>query len=184
MINEFKKNNSDSIYIEAFHTQETRAQQLTAPCICKRTDAWLGVGYYFWLEEEFAHYWGEDAKNNNYSIYSAYISKSDLLDTTFNMKDYFSFRKIIEQAVISFDNTNKKLDLEQIHRYLSENVWSKYGIKGIIYDDMPQNPYKGKRKYSLISLGANKKYFYYKKRIQVVVFDLSIIEEFKLVENI
>jgi hypothetical protein len=34
-----------------YHVQEKRKNRLVNPVKCNRSDAWLGSGYYFWLEE-------------------------------------------------------------------------------------------------------------------------------------
>ena len=74
-----------------FHSQENRNTILEFPIICKRDDAWLGTGYYFWYEEDDAFKWGITNKayyNNSFQIYKANIKKEDVLDTVFNEKHY------------------------------------------------------------------------------------------------
>ena len=60
-----------------YHTQEYRIKdsELDFPIICRDSKAWLGTAYYFWLDEDFAHYWGKDFKNKTgyYSIYKCEI---------------------------------------------------------------------------------------------------------------
>ncbi len=39
------------------------------PFLCRRKDAWLGIGYYFWdYFIELAHWWGSECYNGNYVI--------------------------------------------------------------------------------------------------------------------
>jgi len=66
------------------------------------------------------------------------------------------------------------VDLQKVHRFLSDNIWKKMGIEGIIYDDLPSNPRHKGRVYSEIPD------LYYKKRIQVVIFDLKNIRDFSI----
>ena len=68
----------------------------------------------------------------------------------------------------------KVVTLDAIHRYLGDNVWPALGITGIIYDDKPVNPRDKNRVYSEIPD------LYYKKRIQVIIFNLKNISNFKL----
>jgi hypothetical protein len=56
-------------------------------------------------------------------------------------------------------------------------------VSGIIYDDLPYNPNnKPNRKYSVVEYKENghTKFFYYKKRIQLVVFSSENIHNFAL----
>lgn len=51
---EHKSSNSKN-FIVGFHTQEWRPDnELDFPIKANPKNAWLGVGYYFWAEEEFA----------------------------------------------------------------------------------------------------------------------------------
>jgi hypothetical protein len=193
------KNDKTKTYLTVFHTQKSRGKILSEPCKCRRKDAWLGEGYYFWLEEEFAHYWGKDSKINSrtqyYCIYKAYIDidtiyrvgtnynsvntrdnnpdKERILDATFSEKGYFLFRDYVEEAITHIrKNSGLSLSLKQVHRYLADEVWPNLNIKGIIYDDLPKN--SPSREYSGIPP------LFYKKRIQLVIFDLSLVKSFAL----
>ena len=55
--------------------------------------------------------------------------------------------------------------LDKVHRFLADKVWPELEITGIIYDDLPHNVPAKARLYSEI------KPLYYKKRIQIVVFN-------------
>lgn len=168
----------DIKYITGYHTQEYRhTGTLENPIKGKPEEAWLGVGYYFWLEEDFAHYWGKDKKSHKtgyYDIYKADIEEGKILNATFNEKSYFKFRQMIEDTVQLFLKNHKKVTLLQVHRFLSDNFWTKLGITGIIFDDLPQNKDTKGRVYSYIEP------LYYKKRIQLVVFDLPNIHNFAI----
>jgi len=161
-----------------YHTQEYRANAplLDKPIRCKGKNAWLGVGYYFWTELEFAHYWGQDFKVSTgyYDISRVSIDVENCLNTVFDEDCYFFFRKKIEETIDIFKNRNLTVSLEQVHRFLTDNVWTKHGIEGIIYDDKPTNPRKSDRIYSEIPD------LYYKKRIQVMIFSLKNIRNFEI----
>ena len=70
---------NDIEYIIGYHTQEHRPMDspLENPIKCLGKNAWLGIGYYFWAEIEFAHYWGEDfkIKTGAYDIYLLTLRK-------------------------------------------------------------------------------------------------------------
>ena len=81
-------------YTIGYHTQEYRsnAQPLEEPIKCKGRTAWLGIGYYFWTEIEFAHYWGQDFKKRAtgyYDIYKANLNTENCINTVFDEKGYF-----------------------------------------------------------------------------------------------
>jgi len=81
---------------------------------------------------------------------------------------------MIEEAIEQFKNKRKSITLEMINRFLADNIWPKYGIESVMYDDKPTNPRNKNRIYTEIPN------LYYKKRIQVVVFDLKNIRNFEL----
>ena len=80
---------------------------------------------------------------------------------------------MIEDAIFLFASKNRELSLLKVNRFLADNFWAKLNVKGIIYDDLPQNSSKG-RIYSAIPP------LYFKRRIQVVVFDKEIINNFAI----
>ena len=169
--------------VKGYHTQEYRSTILEHPLKCVNKKAWLGFGYYFWLEEEYAHYWGQDAKINenseSYDIYCADLNIDNCINTVFDEKGYDLFIKKIEEAILFFKSKREPFSLETVNRYLVEKVWMKLGIAGIIYDDKPTNPRNKNRIYSEIPD------LYYKKRIQAVIFDLKNICNFELyLENL
>ncbi len=173
--------------MDAYHTQEYRCNEpvLTEPCKCKSANAWLGVGYYFWTELEFAHYWGADFKTRatgSYDIYKCKIDISDCVDTAFDYEGYKFYVKEVEKAINYFEKQNKRYDLDRINRFLSEEVWKPLGIKGIIYEDMPTNSYRKNRVYSNIDYMeySRNKIFYYIKRVQIALFELSPMNQFEV----
>jgi hypothetical protein len=161
-------------YLQVYHTQESRVKRIAGPIICTRDNAWLGVGYYFWIDEEFAHNWGISSKNKTgrYDIYLAEISEDKILNATFNEEEYDFFVRSIEKARKHLAKSFENITLKSVHRFLADKIWSKIGIKGIIFDDIPHNALDGSRIYSDI------KPLYYKKRIQIVIFDRENIVTF------
>jgi hypothetical protein len=162
---------------KCYHTQEWRGDTLESPIICNDKKAWLGVGYYFWFEEQFAKYWGEDFKCERtgfYDVYNCYVEDNQLLNMCFCEEDYFFVRNNLNKLIEKTLSLNENLNLKQIHRLFRKNFLDKMGINGIVYDDLPNNSFKKDRTYSLIPP------FYYVKRIQVVVFNKDIIHNFEL----
>ena len=167
---------NDKIYLVGYHTQEFRPKELNYPICCEARNAWLGMGFYFWTEEEFAHYWGQDWKMNTgaYDIYHAEIDISKSINAVFSEEGYFFFREKIEEAISYFRDKGQSVTLQKVHRFLADNIWHKLGVTGIIYDDKPSNRIDKNRYYSEIPD------LYYKKRIQIVIFSLENIRNFEL----
>lgn len=168
----------DKSYIIGYHTQEFRSmeQALAVPIMCKTSDAWLGYGYYFWVHLEFAHYWGKDRKKRTgqYDIYSAEIDEENMINACFDEQGYFFFKKSIEDAIEMFKSKGLKITLSEVQRYLVEKFWPTVGVTGIIYDDLPQKIQAPGRIYSVIPP------LYYKKRIQIAVFNVKNIVNFEI----
>ena len=166
--------------VTGYHSQEYRPTELITPIKCFAKDAWLGIGFYFWLEVIYAHFWGQDfkssGKSQSYDVYKAGLKIENCLNTVFNEEHYQFFKEMIEVAIQNCKrkNNQKSVSLDEVHAFLSKNVWSKLGVEGIIYDDKPTNPKNKSRVYSEIPD------LYYKKRIQVVIFDLKNISNFEL----
>lgn len=158
-----------------FHTQEYRPEPLEFPIKCTDEKAWLGPGFYFWFDELFAIYWGHDFKKKTgyFDVYTAHVEDNRLLNASFSEKDYFFLKNNIDKLIARLRSEGLDFNLKEVHRLLKEEFWSKMGINGIIYDDLPVNNYKKSRTYSLIEP------LYYVKRIQVVVFNPDIIHSFE-----
>jgi hypothetical protein len=176
---------NDKTYIIGYHTQEYRSKILDQPIICNAKNAWLGKGYYFWVDLKFAHYWGKDfkkSKTNYYDIYQADLNTENCVDAVFDEKGYNFFCEIIDKAIKYLESAGLTTNLELVNRFLLDNFWNKMGVTGVIYDDLPVNRDDKDRMFSKISFreGGRDKYFYYKKRIQIVIFDLKNIHNFEL----
>jgi len=150
-----------------YHTQEKRAKQLLEPIICTRNDAWLGNGYYFWLEENDAVLWGHNSKKATgyFEIYKADICCNDVLDTVFNEVHYNFWVQQIEKIAKNFKKkTGQKPTIKEINVYL-RNKWGDE-VTGILFQDNPMN------KQLMVEN------FPYKKRVQIVVYKLNIVSNF------
>ena len=128
--------------IIGYHAQEHRGISFLAkPIQCLAKNAWLGVGYYFWVEELYARYWGEDFKKQTgfYDIYSGLIDDEKFINATFSEDGYYFFRAKIDVAITYLKDSGVDVTLAKVHRFLAEKIWPKLGITGIIYDDLPHN---------------------------------------------
>ena len=163
--------------VTGYHSQEYRPVELTKPIKCFAKDAWLGPGFYFWVEVIYAHFWGQDfkvfGKSKSYDIYKADLKVENCLNTVFNEEHYLFFKEMVEIAIKNCKSINRTVTLDEVHVFLAK-VWLKFGIEGIIYDDKPTNSKNKSRVYSEIPD------LYYKKRIQVVIFDMKNIRNFEL----
>ncbi len=163
-----------------FHTQEHREEKLNAPIICLRDDAWLGEAYYFWYEEFDAHRWGKTSKKRTgkYEVYTSRIFCENVLDTVFNEEHYLFWLKQIEKvATRIIKNTGEKPTLKEINDYFKERAtWEE--VDGIMFQDLPSNHRFLKVK--PIEYRSKKRAFIYRKRIQIAVYDLKIVNNFVL----
>lgn len=156
-----------------YHTQEKWPQQLTAPIICDRKDAWLGEGYYFWGVLQDARIWGRTSKTTTgvYQIYSAEIDCTNVLDTVYNEEQYTWWMEQIEKVAATLQLKSKgapKPTKWQVYQYIREKgIWKAANITGILFEDQTENPERSR---------IDK--FYYKKRIQLVAFTLDIVSGF------
>lgn len=154
-----------------YHTQENRGSILKSPIACIRDDAWLGAGYYFWIEERDSLKWGEDFKKStgSFHVYKAEIDTENVLDTVFNEKHYNFWISSIEKAIkVLGPKSKRKLTLKDLNDYFKDKAkWN--GVSGILFQDIPASETSSQ------ILG-----FYYRKRIQLVVYNTEIINSFAL----
>lgn len=153
-----------------YHTQEKRKYLLTEPIYCKKPNAWLGRGYYFWYSEDDAIFWGVSHKNSSsglFQIYSAEINFDNVLDTVFNEEGYLFWIKQIERA-IHYIVKRRDVTLKDINDFFCDKgVFSE--IDGVMFQDISNNP----DHYFVHN-------FQYKKRIQLAVYNLHIVSDFVL----
>ena len=165
------------IFEHLFHTQEERSVSLELPVEAKGHEQWMGDGYYFWQDYEFAQWWGNLKKchkrniSQKYSIYKATIQcdEDDFIDTVFNENDYINFVRAIEKFSKKYQiQFNKKPSLIEFNDFIfDKHIWQ--SIKVIRFQDIPEND-------ELMAVND----FYYKKRIQFRVNDSDNITKFVL----
>jgi hypothetical protein len=169
--------------IKVFHTNQCRGDALQIPVFGTGKKQWLGDAYYFWQDYEFAEEWGynriccgEEYKKGeltHFDIYDAELNinfpSDDVIDSVFNEEDYSQFLMNLEKFAMAYKlKFGKKPNLEEFNDYIEDkNIWS--SIKAIRFQDLPAN---SKRNYLKITN------FYYKKRIQIAVYDVKIITKF------
>lgn len=153
-----------------YQTLEKRKIRAISPGFCKKSTAWLGSGYYYWLNDEDAIRWGQDSNHYHsgfYEIYKSNIAFDQVLNTVFNEQDYNFFVKIVELAATYFiKKVNERPTIKQINDYFIDKGILK-DVVGILFQDLPLN-----ETYHLVQK------LYYKKRIQLVVYNKSIILSF------
>lgn len=156
---------------EMYHTQEKRNILLLEPIICTKDDAWLGDAYYFWYDLDNAHFWGIDkksAKTGYFEVYHAEIDCENVLDTVFNEEHYIFWSKNIDNAIKRFKKAGISIDIKGVNEYFKDNgKWTKFD--GILFQDVSTN-----KERTVIPK------FYYKKRIQIGIYDKKIITNFAL----
>lgn len=153
-----------------YQTLEKRKARAINPGFCSKSNAWLGNGFYFWLEELDAHRWGQDARYNSrhYEIYKSVILFDNVLNTVFEEKAYNFFVKLVETAAAHFiKKINERPTIKQLNDYFKDHGVFK-DIDGILFQDLPKNP-----TYGLVQE------LYYKKRIQLCVYNKQIILTFE-----
>lgn len=152
-----------------YHTQEKWDERLKKPILCKRDNAWLGIGFYFWKEEIDAFEWGINSKKRTgkFEIYSAEINCENVLDTVFNEEQYSFWIKQIEKvAKVMVKKTGYKPTIKEINAYFeNKKIWK--SVTGILFQDLP------------FSNHLLVKDFNYRKRIQIVVYNIEIINNFE-----
>ena len=167
-----------------YHTQEARGKELTSPIKCVRDDAWLGEAYYFWFDLEDAENWGNSSKRGKgfYAIYQSEINLENVLDTVFNEEHYnFWFEQIEKIARIIMANTKMKPTLKDLNDYIKERgTWDE--LHGIRFQDLPISPDRLLIRPIEYRYGKMK-YFQYRKRIQLAVYNSEIISNFALLKT-
>jgi len=157
----------------SYHSQEKWQDRLLQPIECTSDNAWLGKGYYFWYYYEDAIRWGRNSKckTGRYEIYKALIKNENILDTVFNEEEYnFWFKQIEKVAKTIIKKTNSRPTIKEINEYFKERgTWLE--LKGILFQDIPMNE-------TILVVGL-----YYKKRIQLVLFDFDNIIKFEFIDE-
>jgi len=165
-----------------YHTQEQREHRLKAPVRCIRNDAWLGSAYYFWHDIVDAKQWGYSSKTETerFEVYEGDIDIKDVLDTVFNKEHYEWWLEQIEIAVKEIKrikSSNKKPTLKQLNDFFKgSGAWD--DIKGVMFQDLSENP--DLLLIAPIETSRGPKPFVYRKRIQLALYDLSFLTNFRL----
>lgn len=160
---------------DAYHTQRKEKERIKFPLICERNDAWLGKGYYFWLEEFDAIQWGHNSKKETgyFEIYKAKIDSENILDTVFNEKQYYFWKNQIEKiATKCFQQTGKRPTKKYICNYLTNRADWVSKIDGILFADTP------------IGTDCLVADLPYRKRIQMVIYKYICIESFEFYKEV
>lgn len=174
--------------IKVFHTNEDRGNKIEYPIFATGNNQWLGDAYYFWQDYEFAEEWGNNricksrkyrkGELTNFDIYEAFLDmeydSNFVIDTVFNEYDYNKFVENIEKFSLQYEKRfRKKPTLEEFNDFTVEfGIWN--DIKAIRFQDLPT---KSERDYLKV------KGFFYKKRIQIAVYDFNLIKQFKFLKN-
>lgn len=151
-----------------YHTQEKRARRLRVSVETVRSDAWLGRGHYYWYYEDDAISWGNHSKNATgyYEIYRADIDCSEVLDTVFNEEHYLFWIEAIEKFSTKTIRQGKEVTIKELNSYFKEQ-----GIfgdaTGVMFQEVPKNDNR-----------VLVKGLYYKKRIQIAIYKINIIDNF------
>ena len=156
---------------EMYHTQEKRGGRLYKPIICTRKDAWLGYGYYFWDDVTDADKWGVNSKNKTgyYQVYKGVIDGEGILDTVFSEKDYSFFIQAIEKVVCDCRNkSGRDAEISDVCRYLMEVAKWDTMMDGVLFADSPNTEIKS---------------FNFRRRIQMVLYNLNCLESFNLLKE-
>ncbi len=168
-----------------YHTQEFRQEILKIPIICTRDDAWLGEAFYFWYDLEDAEDWGNTSKRKTgfYQIYKSEIEAENLLNTVFNEEHYnFWYKQIVKVAMVIIKNTGVKPTIKELNDYFRDKeIWT--DVAGILFQDLPINPNKLLVKPIEYDYKTKTMVFPYRKRIQLAVYDVKIINNFALLKK-
>lgn len=89
------------MHLTCYHTVEDQENadyiEKFAPFLCKRNDAWLGTGYYFWDSNiDWAHDWGR-----NYEEYVICAAEISLDSSIFDLYGVVNHQEIFKKAYIA-----------------------------------------------------------------------------------
>ena len=162
-----------------YHTQEFRGTQITAAIPTYRDDAWLGAGCYFWYDLEDAHAWGKSSKQKTgqYAVYESIIAVDKVLDTVFNEAHYLFWLNLIEQFADAFIESGRHATLSELNAFLKERSKLRHYYAGVMFQDLPNGAHTTKIA-PIPNPSGRIRYFLYRKRIQLVVYDATIILSF------
>jgi hypothetical protein len=161
--------------LTCFHTTDSMKGTLKFPELSDDKGNWLGDGFYFWQDYEFAEWWGDTDKcktwnkSRQYDIYESDLEfkNDEFIDTVFNQEDYYYFLKTIEKYAKKYQRIfREKPNLSEFNLFLKKHkIWQSINI--IRFQDIPE-------KNALVEVTG----FYYKKRIQIRVYKPDLISSF------
>jgi len=150
--------------VEAYQTLEDKDNidhiEMEGPFVCRRSGAWLGIGYYFWdTNMDWAIAWGENSYNNYNKDFIVAKCKLDLTNNCFDLVGNVKHQMELMQSMDVMLKSNKiKKDDEKILPYIL--IFMKrmglFNFKSIRASDMHKNILKlhfkpGKGEYMIIN---------------------------------
>lgn len=162
--------------LKVFHTQARKKRLLLFPELSNEIKNWLGDGFYFWQDIEFAEWWGYSMKckpwnrSRRFDIYSSVLEfdEDEFIDTVFDQVDYYNFVNIIEKFSKKYQKQfREKPNLNDFNLFIKKfRIWENISV--IRFQDVPENDL-------LIEVNG----YYYKKRIQIRVNKPELISNFE-----
>lgn len=166
--------------VTAYQTLEDRGNrdvvELDGPFECRRDNAWLGFGYYFWdTDIEWAHFWGKTAYGDeNYFVGNCEISLEHCFDLVGSVQHRMALDEVI--AVMKLENLiNGPVVLTTVIEFMKQNNLFPYKL--IRSQDIPN---RAKR---LKFNKFRKEYMILNQRVQICVIDKKdvLLSEFSVV---
>lgn len=165
---------------DIYQTLEDRSNnefvENNGPFDCKRNDAWLGDGHYFWeYYIENAHWWGEKSYPNNYIICKAsYVFNNKIC---FDLVDNYTNRELIKQISIKLENDNSyngHITIPRIIAHLKDISLFNYKAVRIIGENVKSSSSKYSKSIAFQTKRPNSVYELIPP-IQVCFYDKGII---------
>lgn len=156
---------------EMFHTQEKRKSRLYKPVLCTRKDAWLGFGYYFWDDMHDADVWGSYSKNRKgrYEVYVGVIDSENILDTVFSEHDYQFFLTAIKRVIDDCKSkSGRNPSVVDVCSFIMNIAHWNTVMDGVLFSDSPNTEIAR---------------FNYRKRIQLVLYNLRCLVTFNFLKE-
>ncbi|MBQ9253213.1 MAG: hypothetical protein IJ180_00395 [Bacteroidales bacterium] len=159
--------------IIGYHTANSEKGRLYKPLYCHDNKAWLGPGYYFWQDLDFAKRWASVKKYRLYDVYTADLNTEHCLDTVYSEEADKKFNEWLDLCDNLIRKRNLKIKpedrLSTIFNLMKKEVFKKLNITGIRYADIPQG-----------ELDSKYKPLYPQKRIQYVIYSDKDIRNFSI----
>lgn len=154
-----------------YHTANSELGKLYKPLYCSDNSAWLGTGYYFWQDIDFAERWVSVKRYKYYDVYEAELNTENCLDTVYSEEADRKFNEWLNFCDNLIDKRKLKIKREDrlstIFNLMKNEIFKKLNITGIRYADIPQG-----------ELDSKYKPLYPRKRIQYVIYSQKDINRF------